>query len=809
MVKIPKLKELLENAGDPMGEPSFRGGPYGFGGIKQLYVINPATQAIANQENEENPSDIDRLSWVMKKYRRLPPLEPLDLNPRIPAPAAIKEEDEKKLEEELLLEREPSDGLYRDFQGYPPQPNALVMQVDHVPDPDGKINLDPLSGQPLEFLGPTFDFAPIDSIETQNWNDLSPEEVEAIIKTQEKMGIEKDLQEILTPGSGPMVRGANNIQVNSLARPATYISPEEKVHPDEPINPLGGMGAIGWPRRYVPDDWEMRMKQIDQYSMATQDIMGSRRLQLHQNPTMMPEENTYNEEKEILEEDDMDKLNETPVKTEAEKALTRKHRRKSTTALREMIDAIVSEIVLPSPAETGLGGARAFERNQETVQVDLHKPDPSDPNILANVELVQLDEALEEAKFCINTKEEKKEKFKKHVRPTKPKTWSRAKKIAKQEFELKQDKRMMNWPSVRAVARAEEIYRSMGGKWRKQKKRDPFAKDAAGNLTESITLEEVLNTELLLEKNVPTNKALWNRAKAAARAKFDVYPCVPLSSKALTKDGWKIYNELSTGDIICTYNIAEDCLEWKPIQHMHFYQNAETINIYTPQTNFNFVCTPNHKWVLEKTWEADATSKKGYRYWKENNLVEAKDINKKMKIITSAKMKDDQSETILLESFSKYNESWVQKITRMSNEQREAFFAAAIIYDGHEKLSENKEDEKVIHYGFSQKNSDHGEAVEICAALLGYRVSFREKKHNSTMTDWTFTRRTTQGTKNVFIQPAATQDVWCPQTENSTWLMKQDGMITITGNSAYANAWAAKWYKKKGGGWRKTKGKKK
>ena len=70
MNKYPKLKNLLENMGDPMGAPSFRGGPFGFGGDRQLYVINPATQAIANQENEDNPSDIDRLSWVMKKYRR-------------------------------------------------------------------------------------------------------------------------------------------------------------------------------------------------------------------------------------------------------------------------------------------------------------------------------------------------------------------------------------------------------------------------------------------------------------------------------------------------------------------------------------------------------------------------------------------------------------------------------------------------------------------------------------------------------------------------------------------------------------------
>ncbi len=322
-------------------------------------------------------------------------------------------------------------------------------------------------------------------------------------------------------------------------------------------------------------------------------------------------------------------------------------------------------------------------------------------------------------------------------------------------------------------------------------------------------LEESTLSEGIDEgENAPTNPSLWSRAKAQAKKKFDVYPCVPLSSKALTKDGWKTYNELSIGDVICTYNISEDCLEWKPIQYLHFYNDAETINVYTPQTNFNFVCTPNHKWVLKKTWADINEDKRGYRYWKEDHLVEAKDINKKMKIITSAKLKDNNSDPILLENFSKYGESWVQKITRMSNEQREAFFAAAIVYDGHEKLIEDSTDERAIRYGFSQKNSDHGEAVEICAALLGYRVSFRNKKDNSAMTDWTFSRRNTQGTNNVFLKSDTVQDVWCPQTENSTWLMKQDGMITITGNSAYANAWAAKWYKSKGGGWRK-KGKKK
>ena len=56
-------------------------------------------------------------------------------------------------------------------------------------------------------------------------------------------------------------------------------------------------------------------------------------------------------------------------------------------------------------------------------------------------------------------------------------------------------------------------------------------------------------------KPKPTNPALWARAKSAARSKFDVYPCVPLDSKALTKNGWKTYDELTIGELILTYNI--------------------------------------------------------------------------------------------------------------------------------------------------------------------------------------------------------------------------------------------------------------
>lgn len=309
-------------------------------------------------------------------------------------------------------------------------------------------------------------------------------------------------------------------------------------------------------------------------------------------------------------------------------------------------------------------------------------------------------------------------------------------------------------------------------------------------------------------KNHPNNPKLWARAKSLARKKFDVYPCVPLDAQALTKTGWKNYHEITKDDIILTYNIKEKCTEWQKIEHISYFENAETVKISTLQTNFNFICTPDHKWILEKTWNNSnrcldgSINKNKYRYWHDDNLVKTKDINRHMKIVTSAKVKDDNS-CINLENFSKYQDNWVEKVINMSNSQREAFFSAAIVYDGHEKILEEKYENRDNRYGFSQKNKDHGDALEICATLLGYRVSFRDKSSNKSMRDWTISKRKYQSTQNIKIERFEKMPVWCPTTKNNTWVMKQNKMITITGNSAYANLWASKWYKEHGGTWRK------
>jgi hypothetical protein len=247
-------KVRTENIGDPSGEASFRGGPYGFGGKQQLIVQNPATYDLETAEEEEKDENYEQEKWGLGKHQqsRTPPF----FNPKVQTtmPDAVREAVR------TLVEREVSDMLYRDLPGWP-RMNTLVQKQEFVPTPDDPAELDPQSGAPIEKLGPT-----------------------VFGKEQQLQNEEMNVWSSTNPG----VRGYNNLQINSLARPAVFVDPNQKLDSNDPVNPVGGMGAVGWPRKYVPDDYEARMNQYDDQTMGDQetpaqvDPLGTRRLQMSQ-----------------------------------------------------------------------------------------------------------------------------------------------------------------------------------------------------------------------------------------------------------------------------------------------------------------------------------------------------------------------------------------------------------------------------------------------------------------------------------------------------------------------------------------------
>jgi 2'-5' RNA ligase len=318
--------------------------------------------------------------------------------------------------------------------------------------------------------------------------------------------------------------------------------------------------------------------------------------------------------------------------------------------------------------------------------------------------------------------------------------------------------------------------------------------------------------------NEPSNPGLWAKVQALTKGEkasitvngkkvngpndgkgFTVFPCVPVDgAEALTRQGWRSYEELHVGDEIVTYNKDSDCLEWGEIRHLHHHTEAPVIRLHKAATCFDFVCTADHKWVIKQSPRTGSVYKPRARKYPDQ-LVSADQITQNMKIITSAVMAD--SDPVPLCGFRKHDWSWVERVLAMSHEQREAWLASAIVYDGHEIGYSERYGR--CSYGFSQKDPDHAEATAICAFLLGYNVSFRKKKHNPSMMSYTFIDRRTHSTGNVIKEDAGVADVWCPQTDNQTWVMRQGRMVTITGNSAYANGWASKTYKDLGGKWKK------
>jgi hypothetical protein len=147
----------------------------------------------------------------------------------------------------------------------------------------------------------------------------------------------------------------------------------------------------------------------------------------------------------------------------------------------------------------------------------------------------------------------------------------------------------------------------------------------------------------------------------------------------------------------------------------------------------------------------------------------------------------------------------------MSKDQREVFLASAIVYDGHDQGVSTKITGRHT-LGFSQKNEDHFWSAILAAYLNGYHVSYRDKKAGDSvgMRGATIIRnKKHHSLQNVKFTQVDNEAVWCPETENNTWVMIQNGFITITGNSAYANGWAAQCYKRKGGKWKSVNEEKK
>ncbi len=291
------------------------------------------------------------------------------------------------------------------------------------------------------------------------------------------------------------------------------------------------------------------------------------------------------------------------------------------------------------------------------------------------------------------------------------------------------------------------------------------------------------------------------------KSRYDVWPsayaCVPENtSKALTRDGWKHVDELNIGDEIMTYNIENDELEFKPILNLHRYKDVKTNVVRSGNNGFIFEATDNHKWVV-KLPEIKGKRLEKYNRINDKSLIETSDLlaNKNNKhLVVSAKY--NGGENVKLDKIFKYGTNWVKYILDISKEQRQAWLFSAIVYDGNqqkvERLTENTNNLKELDwlytgpygkqsFGFKQKDIEHRDAFLLSAFLNSGLVTWKKAKNKDIYSCHYTSNKPLKNTSNFKLVKENISDVWCPETDNGTWVMMQEtegrGIITITGNS--------------------------
>lgn len=339
--------------------------------------------------------------------------------------------------------------------------------------------------------------------------------------------------------------------------------------------------------------------------------------------------------------------------------------------------------------------------------------------------------------------------------------------------------------------------------FRRKNRKDDNQPQKSGSAKPTYVKTEEVNLQEEKEKN--KKDACYHKVKSRYRVWPSAYACVPVdTSKALTKEGWKNYSELSIGEEILTYSLEKDLLEFKPILNLFYYDDAPTYVVQNGNTGWRIECTPNHKWVIKHPkCEGSRGRKKFTNLINDMRLVSIEELlnesGSNRKLVISAQY--NEGDPLVLEKIYKYGTNWINYLIECSPEQRQSWLYSAIVYDGNQNKTErilpqtNQTNEEYLYdspsgkqsFGFKQKDVVHRDAFLISAFLNRGIVTFSKHKNCDIFNCNYISYNGTKSVENFKLINERKRDVWCPQTENGTWVMMQEtdgkGVITITGNS--------------------------
>ncbi|MBU1449206.1 hypothetical protein KKF45_05170 [Patescibacteria group bacterium] len=305
---------------------------------------------------------------------------------------------------------------------------------------------------------------------------------------------------------------------------------------------------------------------------------------------------------------------------------------------------------------------------------------------------------------------------------------------------------------------------------------------------------------------------------------FWMYECLAEDTEILTREGWKHYEQLAIGEEVLCWNTGLRESVWSPLKDIAVYEYVgELFDLY------GFLFTPNHRWIVESKIKRIPREKLGYKLgdWDRiprtipHRFGAASCLTPKEAailgwVITDGyyRLRNGYTSAVIYQSPKKHLAEIEQLIDKARNKPHPTTGVCAIGVPNtiwkpiYELLLERGLNWIVSHlsqeaaeamwntmvkaegchnqYGtvrFTQKNNGVLSCFQILSILLG-------KSANISLFSaikGTYQACVAGSDKHYYGHSIKTQPykgkVWCPMTEEGTWLARRDGKVIWTGNS--------------------------
>jgi len=238
--------------------------------------------------------------------------------------------------------------------------------------------------------------------------------------------------------------------------------------------------------------------------------------------------------------------------------------------------------------------------------------------------------------------------------------------------------------------------------------------------------------------------------------------CVPLDTEILTKEGWKLKDEISTSDKIYGFqngNIIDD-----EILAINEYDFDGELIVFSNRSQEQLL-TPNHR-VLRLGYN---DNKEKFFVDEAGELFETKSpVN--VPVAGHINQDDYAISDDLIRQKASQEELQINILRKCSERQIKLFIDTCIQEDGK---------------SFVTEDNHVKDGLQELAALVGYETEVVEYRSSDTILHYIifFTKDSAKITLTSKKKLNYKGKVWCPTTGSSYWIARRKGSVFITGNS--------------------------